>query len=61
MNDKSDTMYNICHDAIHTQAVFFDNNQVYLRRNIGIDSQNVTESAEWSPINFRWIPILLTN
>ena len=56
MKNKSDILCNICHDAIHTQAVFFDNNQVYLKKHTGIGSQAAAESDEWLPINFQWIP-----
>ncbi len=54
-------MCNICHDVMHIQAVFFDDNQVFLKKNTTIGSQEVTEIGEWFPINFQWIPILHLN
>jgi len=61
MKNKSDILCNICHDAIHTQAIFFDNNQVYLKKFTGGGSKGAIESAQWFPINFQWIPILHHN
>lgn len=60
MKNKSEILCKICHDAIYTQAVFFDNNQVY-QKNASISSKEATESAEWFPINFQWIPVLQLN
>ena len=47
--------------VMHIQAVFFDDNQVFLKKNTTIGSQEVTEIGEWFPINFQWIPILHLN
>lgn len=58
MKNKSEILCKFCHNAIHTQAVFFDNNQVYLKKNTSIGSKEATESAEWFPVNFQWIPVV---
>jgi len=61
MKTEPDIFCSICHEVIRTQAIFFDNNQVYLKKNTAVSSQAKTESDEWFPINFQWIPIIHLN
>ncbi|WP_339712933.1 hypothetical protein [uncultured Kriegella sp.] len=55
MKNTSVTRCSICHDAIQTQHVFSENDQVYLKiDSVEIASEKTFED-QWSPINFQWI------
>ena len=57
MNRKLDHFFNIYHDAIKTQHVFSQNNQVFLKLDRQHRFQGEIEKEEWSPIQFQWIPL----
>ena len=61
MKKSTNILCSICHRAIKTRHVFTKNNQVYLKGSVQDIEQTSSESIEWYPINFQWMPIVQLN
>ncbi|MDB4293185.1 hypothetical protein N9954_07215 [Maribacter sp.] len=47
------------HTAIRTQHVFFEDEQVFLKKDTPETFVADTDIVEWFPTNFQWIPVRL--
>lgn len=48
----------VCHEAIKTQPVFSENNQVYLKKENTLKPASLKSDDQWFPVNFQWIPVM---
>ncbi len=45
-------------NKVRSKYVFAEEEQVFLKKNLGNSSVTEDQEDEWCPINFQWIPVI---